>query len=207
MQNEECRMKKYGRPRRAAVLSAFFILNSAFLLGCDRDAGSSEQALQKERQLIPPPTTAPVYTFAPGLLEQNREISAFVRQFLEICMAGDYSGYRQLVSRTREPESRERFQAIYYAIRNVYVEAIDEVAIPLLDPPVYRVIANVELDPNARVSLRGSKRSIALLVFREDGEWKLLPAPASLQPFEEEAEPESQPAPGPEYPWDQEGDG
>lgn len=199
-------MKRRGRPRRTVVLSACFILNSAIVAGCDRDAGSSEQALQKERQLIPPPTTAPVYTFAPGLLEQNREIAAFVRQFLEVCMAGDYSGYRGLVSRTREPESRERFQAIYHSIRNVRVDAIDEVAVPLLDPPVYRVVAAVDLDPNARVSLRGSKRSIALLVLREDGEWKLLPAPASLQPFEEEPEPESQPAPGPEYPWDDEGD-
>lgn len=200
-------MQNGRAPAWLAVLSAFCILNSAFLTGCDGESGSSEQALQKERQLIPAPTTAPVYTFAPGLLEQNREIAAFVRQFLEVCMAGDYSGYRQLVSRTREPESRERFQAIYYSIRNVRVEAIDEVTIPLLDPPVYRVVAAVDLDPNARVSLRGSKRSIALLVFREDGEWKLLPAPASLQPVEEEAEPESQPAPGPEYPWDQEGDG
>lgn len=187
----------------------------ATLAGCDRDANSSsaartQSAIQQEKVRVPAPTTQPTYRFAAGLREKYRAQTQFVQQFLETCLAGDYSSYRQMVSRLREPETRERFAAMYHGVRSVVVESLEPIELRDVPPPAYRVITAVELDPQARVAVRGSERRVAILIFQENGAWRMLPAPAALQPGHERRENDeelvSQSTSQPSYPWDESGD-
>ncbi|MBL8879176.1 MAG: hypothetical protein JNG88_08660 [Phycisphaerales bacterium] len=180
------------------------------LCACDRSPSGVEKGTpQQPRDVIPTSATPPVYSFAPGLAKEHPEAVGFVRSFLDICLAGDYTAYRGLVARSRQPEPRERFEAIYRAMRTVQITAIESVDLRDLPSPAYRIVTNVEFDPESRVALRGANRDVAILIFREEGEWRMLPAPAGLQPDDEEAT--TQPAEttsqvAVDYPWDVDGD-
>ncbi|MEW6249432.1 MAG: hypothetical protein AB1716_02215 [Planctomycetota bacterium] len=177
----------------------------------------------------PPPK--PEYRFAEGLAESHPEVVAFLRQFLETALVGDYAGYRRMVSRARDPESRDRFHLILTSLRRLTIEQISELDFEqtrALDaqPPVYKVISRADFDPNEQVALRrGRENRVAILVLREEGEWRMAPAPAELQPKPADAalvqadgdggpplppggdDATTQPAAtGPNYPWDQGGD-
>jgi hypothetical protein len=189
------------------LLVAFIIALSP--AACDRSERPDRES-PTSGAATTPPRPLPHYEFARGLESEHPEVVAFVRQFLETCLAGDYAGYRLLTSRRHNPESEERFRAIYNATRNVLVESIRPLQEPAADgSSTYLVVSSIDLDPSSRVSIRGESRTIAFLAFREAGEWRVAPAPARLQP-----QPESQPvdptsteSPLPDYPWDLDGDG
>lgn len=197
----------------------------AALSGCGKSK-DTKNASQSQ------PATAPAmraqYSFAdPATMTQHPAAAAFVTSFLETCMTGDYLAYRNLVSRYEQPESRERFEAIYKNLRSIVVESID-----VLPPEkrglwhratstapatgdVYLVVSTVNFDPNANIALRHRNRQVAILAFREGGEWRMCPAPASLQPDSRarDGDPATQASastqasrPAPEFPWDQDGD-
>lgn len=176
---------------------------------CDRPA-PGDRSKAREKETVAPPATPPQYTFAAGVRDAQPEVAAFVRTFLETCLAGDYTGYRKLVSRAREPESKERFQTVYYAIRTVIVESIEPIELRDVPRPTYLVISALDFDPDRKVALRGGKSRIAMLVFREEGDWRMVPAPSELQPQEtaatatSSAPADTQPAAA--YPWDEDGD-
>ncbi len=177
----------------------------ALLCGCERAApvGGAETAVLDPP--IRPPAVLPEYRFADGLREKYPEVCAFLREFLETCLAGDYTGYRRLVSRFEKPESRERFETIYHALRLVVVEHIEPLGASETgsQPVAYRVVSAAEFDPQSNVSLRHRDRSLALLVVAEDGGWRMRVAPAELQPRSEPAATTaSAPASTIEYPWD-----
>lgn len=187
----------------AITLAALFALSG--LSGCERDPAGAGAGMTAhgDRPVIPPPATRPVYEFAPGLRTAHPEACDFVTEFLNICLAGDYNGYRRMVTRRRDPETRERFQAIYYAIRSVRIDDVAPQSVRDLADEAFLVTATVDFDPAARVAVRGSERRIALLVFREDGAWRMAPAPASLQPARDDGlQPASAPTSAPDYPWD-----
>lgn len=176
--------------------------------GCDRKQpantapGPSTQATDASK-----PRVLPRYSFAPGLEHKYPGPCAFLVEFLETCLADDYQGYRDMVSRRFEPETRERFEAIYRAIQTVHVDSIEPVSLPALSDEVYRVISDIKLDPTQAVSVRGPNRKIAILVLREQGKWRMVTAPPQLQP-KPTPPPTSAPAPAsqPTYPWDAAGD-
>ena len=131
-----------------------------------------------------------------------------MQQFLETCLAGDYAGYRKLVSRLCDPESRDRFQAVLQGIRTLRVESIELVERPQVADEVYRIISTIDFQPGTKVRLRHKGNALAILVLKEDGDWRMMPAPGSLQPTEEEA-PATSSAPtasAPSYPLDEDGD-
>lgn len=186
--------------KRNALLATVAI-GLAMSAACQRSTPeSSDESSMFDR--VPAPAVAPAYAFDPGVCTDREEICAFLRGFLESCLAGDYSEYRRLLSRSQTPLARERFQAIYYAVRSVTVRSIEPVRAQRLGDPAYLVISSVEFDPEQRVRLRRSDRDFAILVYQEAGEWRFIPAPASLQPAsqpatDDEPAPESQPS----YPW------
>ncbi len=197
-----------------ARLGRLITVGLATLMGgvqpaCDRgDTPIPSESEQKETVPAPPEEQRPTYKFMPGLREEYPEVCGFVKEFLETCLVGNYEDYRKLVSRSANPESKERFQAIYYAIKSVTVETIEAVELPELPPAAYRVVSTVDFHPDRKVTLRaGANRDIAILVFKEDGRWRMVPAPAELQP--EEKRPTTTSAPStsaPHYPWDEDGD-
>lgn len=198
--------------RRFVRFAAAFIAPAClfFCSACDRSPTNSDKGTpQQPREVIQPSPTPPVYSFAPGLTKEFPEATGFVRSFLDICLAGDYTAYRGLVARSRQPEPRERFEAIYRAMRSVQITAVEPVELRDLPSPAYRIVTQVEFDPESRVALRGTNRDVAILIFREEGEWRMLPAPAGLQPGDEDAT--TQPAEATsrmvvDYPWDVDGD-
>lgn len=179
------------------------------LPACDRGKDSAQNvppagtADQVERR-----TPKPDYTFVAGLEEQHPEVTGFLRHFLETCLAGDYTGYRRLVSRAADPESRARFETILNSLRSLTVEAIEEVDLPAGPSPAYLVTSKVDFLPHRKVALRrGSNSRVAILVLEEDGELRMTLAPSELQPGDEEEELTSGPTTSaPSYPWQEDGD-
>ncbi len=184
--------------------------------GCDGRKGSSKDAGASGDTMTALDVRSaalPQYSFAEGLREQRPEVAAFLVQFLETCLANDYDGYREMVSHRFRPEPRDRFEAIYSAIQSVAVESIEKLdseRVGALPSPVYRVVSDIKLDPERAVAMRGPNRKIAILVFREQGDWRIVTAPPQFQP---KAAPATQPtstapapATQPSYPWDQTGD-
>ncbi len=178
------------------------MIGACSLVACERPAPPSSVANESP---LGAPTTLPTYTFSPGLREQHPDVVAFVQKFLETCLAGDYAGYRQLVSRARQPQSRERFLAIYHGLSRVEVESIAPVRLPGVETEAFRVISTVHVhSEQARAALRGEQRRLAIVVLLEAGQYAMLPAPADLQPHDQQpATDEARPAEGPDYPWDQ----
>lgn len=165
----------------------------------------------------------PAYRFADdALVTRFPDVAAFVRNFLETCLTGDYAAYRKLVSRNEEPQSREKFDRVYSGLSSIDVELIEVLpeekvkALPMpagISPtgPVYRVVSLVQFDPEANISLRYRSRKLAILAFEEDGQWRMRTAPSKMQPRDDKAA-DSQPADSqpseaqPDYPWDLDGD-
>ncbi|MBU0639378.1 MAG: hypothetical protein KKB50_10985 [Planctomycetes bacterium] len=195
--------------RNRTLLGLLIALCAATPPGCDRgDVPAGNPDTSSHRELVEPPAVQPEFAFARGLRDDYPEVSDFVREFLLTCLAGDYTGYRQLVSRTRTPESKERFQAIFHAIRSVTVETIEPLDIPALPQPTFLVISTVDFLPEHKVKLRKKHEKIAILVFPEDDQWRMAPAPADFQPDDQ---PPATTTTAPtstarHYPWDANGD-
>jgi hypothetical protein len=198
--------------RRIRWLSLILAVACALPLpACDRGPSRPSRAgqPQDDRAHVEPPPVTPVYTFAEDLRQQYPHITGFLQEFLETCLAGDYAGYRKLASRMREPEGRERFQAIFHAIRALHVQSIEPIDLPRVSDQTYRVTCHLDFHPDSEVRLRRKTDQIAILVLREEDCWRMLPAPSELQPAEE-LRPTTASAPttttAPSYPWDEDGD-
>ena len=202
-----------GSISRCRICWSFLLivaLCAVLLPACERGPSESRstQRTDNDQQRVEPPAVKPEYTFAEEVREQHVQIVAFLRQFLETCLAGDYAGYRKLASRKREAEGRERFQAVFHAIRTLRVESIEPIDLPRVSEETYLVTCAVDFLPESKTRLRRNTNKIAILVLKEEGEWRVLPAPTELQPPEDElATTTSAPATTmPSYPWDEDGD-
>lgn len=196
--------------RRVALFGTLLAALATVGPGCDRHTPppATQPAPDAVAQAASSPR--PTYSIDPALRRQYPRICTFVDAFLQTCLAGDYEGYRGFVSRYAEPEPPDRFQAVYDAVRSVRVVGID----PLErggpeGQPAWRVVTQVTFDPDSTIHLRRRNNRFAILVFQEQGRWRMMPAPSRLQP-------RSQPASGPtttaasqplpDYPWDQDVD-
>jgi hypothetical protein len=184
---------------------------SVLLVGCD--AGETPSPAGEAESLKPAAAEAPqplaTLTFPNELRAQHPEVSRFLDDFLGAWRTGEYERYRQLVGRAHTPESRERFEAICAATEAVTVVGIEPIDSAQVPPPVFRVVFEVEVSPEREVRPGERRRKVALLVFKELGQWRMAPAPAELQPVEEPPPPATSSAPttsAPSYPWDEEGD-
>jgi hypothetical protein len=178
------------------------------LPACNRGPSSTSQPARPARDdpdRVAPPAVKPEYHFAPELREQFPEITAFMQRFIETCAAGDYAGYRRLVSHYCDPESRDRFQAVLNGIQTLNVTSIERLDRPRLSDEVYLVTCKLDFLPGAKVHLRRRIDAVAILVLKEIGDWRMMPAPADLQPTAEEAETPLTTTSAPSYPWDEDG--
>lgn len=199
------------RRGRLRWLLPVLVVGTAVLWGCDRGGSASTQpsgAVRDDPNRVPPPPIKPEYRFVDPLPDEYPEVVAFVRQFLETCLAGDYAGYRQLVSRQCDPGSRDRFQAIFHALKSLEITSIEPLSRTDLAEGVHLVVARLAFLPESEVRLRRQHDAVGILVFIEDGEWRMMPAPAELQP-RSPAPTTTTSAPttsAPSYPWDEDGD-
>lgn len=198
------------RRSQAVVLCATVLLTGAFV-ACDRGKtprqGKSTTQSHASDQ-VEPTTPKPEYSFAPGLEDEFPEATSFLRRFLETCLAGDYTGYRRLVTRTGDPETRTRFEKILNSLRTLHIESIEELDAPQGPRPMYLVISRVDFLPERKVALRrGNNSRVAILVLAEDGELRMGLAPPSLQPPGDAEQPTTiTTSTAPSYPWQEGGD-
>lgn len=188
---------------------ATLLVGGAVLLsGCEQEPQHpSTPNVEQRVDLVEMPSEKPDYKFAPGVADEQPEIAGFMRSFLETCLAGDYAGYRRLVSRRADPESRARFQKILHALTALTIEGVRPIEVPQYAGRTFVVTCKATFRPEVEAALRlGHTRRIAILVIEEDGDWRMTLAPSSLQP---PREPETQPTttepaePEPDYPWEQ----
>ncbi len=198
----------------------FVTLSAAMLLfwtlcACD-DGGpapTNKPSEDQERIVIANKGPRPEYTIPIELRTAQPEAAAFVDHFLSVCLGGDYTGYRRLVSRTHKAESKERFEAMYLGVQSLTVEIIEPISPgkrSRLPAETFRVVSKLEVRPDSRLEQRGIMPRIALLIFKEQGEWRMIPAPEQWQPQEEP--PEAAEDAGddepqvPDFPWDEDVD-
>ncbi len=180
------------------------------ILGCEgSDTPASKVPTTQPRDLVSLPAQKPQYDFAAGLEQQHPEVVGFMRHFLETCLAGDYGAYRAMVTRRSDPESRARFERILHTLSRLSIESIVSVKVPDLEFPAYLVVSRAEFIPQPKAERardRGPRR-VAILVLKEDGEWRFALAPPAYQP-REDGPASSSPATtsAPSYPWDDDGD-
>lgn len=227
------RKRSHSRERADAMPRAFVPVVLCVVLalpGCDKPDRPSKKDRSRDGSSVAATAPAtqttrklPAYRFADdALVTRHPDVAAFVRNFLETCLTGDYAAYRKLVSRNEEPQSREKFDRVYSGLSNIDVELIEVLpeekvkALPMpagISPtgPVYRVVSLVQFDPDANISLRYRSRKLAILAFEEDGHWRMRTAPSKMQPRDERAT-DSQPADSqpaelvPDFPWELDGD-
>ena len=185
------------------------------ILGCERQ--SSELPPPPTTQPASAPTTGPApmpratYRFAPQVAAQcPPDLTRFIREAMQTMLLGEYADYRGLISRARTPETEERFSVIQEALRSVEVTAIEEVELPNAPPPTYRILTAFEFDPESMAAHKLESRELAILVFKEGDQWRLMIAPPALQPTRAEATTTQSTTqatqPTPDYPWDDDED-
>ncbi len=193
--------------RRGVTRRVVVALASLWIAGCER-AGETTSSSEEARVAVDAPL--PEHRFAEGLVSEFPEVCAFLSEFMQTCLNGDYLGYRRLVSRFETPLSRERFEAIYRAVRSVVVEEIRPLQRHTAEnEPIYLVVSGVEVDPDSRVAVRHRDPRLAILVFQESGVWRMRPAPGDLLPASQPASDESPASTSAPvtYPWDQDAGG
>ncbi len=145
------------------------------------------------------------YRFAPGLAEAHPEVAAFLRGFLETCLARDYEGYRRMLSTSATPDSRERFEALFNALEAITIDAIEPRAdASLEDGRAFVVRWTVDIDPTTPLGQRRARRHVAALVHRELGIWRIRPAPGEKRSADGAAPASAPVASAPSYPWEDE---
>lgn len=154
-----------------------------------------------EEALPPDPEEAPAIT-RPATPE------GLIDQLLQAIEEGDYEVYRQSLTRLRQPEPPERFEAMRAGLRAAELERLVEVdpdRFAAIEPPVYAAALRVELDPNSVLAKHGDAGLLRLLIFREDNHWCFMPAPEGWRPEGPvNTAPTTQETPDrPEYPWDE----
>jgi hypothetical protein len=208
----------FSHPVRRLPRSFLAVSGAAVLLctACNRDEPSSDDTRSEAREAVKIQAAGPRprYDLPIELRTAHPDTADFVDRFLTTCLAGNYSEYRRMVSRTRVPESRERFEAIYRGLESVAVESIEPIdpdAVPELPEPAYMVVSRLKIRGDSRLSQRKMREQVAMIVFVENGDWRMIPAPASMQPEDEPETAAAPPEPAepefqtPYFPWDQPG--
>lgn len=115
--------------------------------------------------------TGPKVTFASGARTGNGELDTFVRDFVELCLKGDYDGFRLCWTAYSQPISSSRFRAMWGMAEEIVITQIT--AVPGKKGKAYLVKVSATLSPKAK----SQHRDVEVLVISEDGKWVIAPAP------------------------------
>ncbi|MBK9118241.1 MAG: hypothetical protein IPM18_01370 [Phycisphaerales bacterium] len=200
-------MRRVSRKNTVLLVTLVAAALPLLSLGCKRQEERPQGATgPNATTMAATAPAAPDYTLDAGLEERYPAVSRFLRQFVETSLAGDYMGYRRLVSRRADPESRSRFEQALGGLQRLTVEEIEPLQHPELPPGTHRVVVRVEFRPGEPIALRrGDENRLAILVFEEEGELRMVFAPAMLQPERQPSTDEADdefPTTQPDFPWD-----
>ncbi len=200
-------------PHRRAAHAA--VLMAVIIIGCERASETTPETTREtpltQRDADDRAAADAVRYEFPAAIERQLPpaVAALVHRALEALVLGDYDAYRELISRNRAPASSERFDIVRAGIRFIAVESAEAVDLPQLGEG-YNIIGRFDFDPETEAAKRIRDRRIAVLVFEEGDEWRIMVAPPGLQPREPATDPnDASPATQAaeiEYPWDRRGD-
>jgi len=159
-----------------------------FLGGCSREA---------ENELPPSssPFASPVESKPEDVLVFSREhhvddptVNAFVARSMRECAGGDYEQFRFLWSAREEVLPREEFDQGWQAVREIRVRKLGKVMLAADEKEgrpepetVYALLAEVTLDQEHPAARDEPTREVALMLVREQDEWRLAKAPRTMR--------------------------
>lgn len=135
---------------------------------------------------------SPVFEFPESVRSYDTTLNRFVDHFARVCVTGDYSVFRLLWTRHDNPARPDRFEAVFHAINDVRILALEKLPIdhvpdhPDLRGPVYIMLAEYDLEPYADPEKLGPRR-IRLAIAKEEGQWRIGPIPGELRELLEAA--------------------
>jgi hypothetical protein len=123
-----------------------------------------------------PEARAPEVVFPDRLRPEDRELNGFIDKAIQVCARGDYDEFRELFSVSYAPPGRSEFTNIWHAISRLEVQ---HVITGPADSDQYYLLIGVE----RRVPDRQDRthREVAVMVFREGGEWRIGAPPKEVR--------------------------
>ncbi len=110
----------------------------------------------------------------------NDEVNEFIQEFYRTCFLNEYDRFRLMMSTRVDPFTPERFKRALTAVEQIEIVSIERLPdVEDVPPPVYLVRADVRFRPTARTE--DKHKTVAIVVFREVGNWVMAPAPAALR--------------------------
>lgn len=191
--------------RTVCPLSLLTILLVPCLSGCNSESKDDTPADAKH-PVEPRPDAPQRVVFPESLFVDDREVTAFVRQALDQCAAGDYDAFRRLWTAKQDPMSRDEFEEGWAAVQTITVRALEKVMLAAEDDSksaetVYALFVEVALDPERPAGKRQPLREIVLMLTRENEAWRIARPPKAMrewiksrasQPADGTASPDSQ---------------
>lgn len=119
---------------------------------------------------------------------RDESLNAFISQAVRHCVDGNYEEYRLLWRYDHQPTSRRHFESVWGMVEQVEVKALKPLRFRLpngtLDDQEYYVFqAFITLRDEAVQLAKGrlQDRDVVLLIVRDNGAWRLVPAPAEVR--------------------------
>lgn len=115
-------------------------------------------------------------------------VNAFINRAMAVCAAGVYSDFRLLWSAGADPMPRDEFEQGWQAVQQIRILAVEKALLeadtepPVAESPVvYAIYAEVALDPMHPAARTKPNRWVALMLVREQEQWRLARAPKRMR--------------------------
>ncbi|HKQ49252.1 MAG TPA: hypothetical protein VJZ71_14365 [Phycisphaerae bacterium] len=157
------------------LLALTFVSAVVFVLATDRPSIADDEAFPEP--VILDLERRPNFVFPVSARTYDLSLNRFVDRFARVCMQGQYSDFRLMLSRSRPPILPPRFESNFNALKNVRILQIERLPdVPQVEGPVYLMSAQYELEEFA---VKGGKsvRQVQVAITREDGDWRIGPIP------------------------------
>lgn len=153
----------------ALVSGVIFVLASENSVLTVSDAFPEPVILDREKR--------PHFLFPEAARTFDLSLNEFVDRFARICMAGQYSDFRLMLSTKRPPILPPRFESNFNALKEVRILGLDKLPeAPGVPGPVYIMKAAYDLQDYA--VRRGERtRQVHVAISKEDGHWRIGPIP------------------------------
>jgi len=116
----------------------------------------------------------------------DESVNIFVRSALAQCAGGNYEAFRTLWNARQEPISRAEFEEGWQAVHRIEVRGLKKALLEVdhdtgVTEPVYVLLVEISLNPDAKAGKRAPLREIVLMVVREHDQWRLAGAPKNMR--------------------------
>ncbi|NLX13481.1 MAG: hypothetical protein GXY44_07490 [Phycisphaerales bacterium] len=168
-------MRMHVRKSVRLLLGAFCVAGSLGGCKCGREAAAPDETSIDQPAIIEqhPNAPHPEIHFPHELKTEDHSLNQFVMRILEICYKGDYDGFRQLFGTKYTPTSKTNFESVWMRVGTIRVVRIERH--PRKEPIECYLHAKIELREPDRQDR--TERNVVIMIFQEDGEWRLGTAP------------------------------